>query len=514
MVLKRLLILILVVLITTNAQGGYKDWPGYGNTATRHSITVDGPDIIDENNLQWDANTSPQGLAEFEFEGATGPVVYNGTVYAYAKYLEPNELSYGGYDQTASQVIAYLADSGQLLWTTVIDMAVYGSWSSPVIDAKNNNVLIPSGSKVFALDASTGEIRWSVELEKIVINASVCVASGISHARAFITDYDGFGTTGKLYSINLDPCEPNNPYQPGQIVWSDTLGSTSGNTPAYKNGKVYVAGNMDAESFYGAVYAYDAQAGGAVRLWRTTDSNFEGFTGGITVTKEDFVYTACYDWAQEAEDNSALCKIDCNDGRIVWITQTERTSSMPLVVGDRIYISGGFEGWGSRPKVEAYQDLGDSVVKLWETPADMVVGGWSNQPAYANGKLYVGAIPLGGNYFGAYTELYVLNVSIDVNDPNFVIAHYVDRACGNSPAVTYDSLYTIGYGGLLKFHQPALLADICKDNKVDFYDLAELAAIWLYDGPIGVNRADLNLDGRIDFTDFSLLAESWYGELN
>jgi hypothetical protein len=49
---------------------------------------------------------------------------------------------------------------------------------------------------------------------------------------------------------------------------------------------------------------------------------------------------------------------------------------------------------------------------------------------------------------------------------------------------------------------------------VDFYDLAELAAIWLYDGPIGVNRADLNLDGRIDFTDFSLLAESWYGELN
>jgi outer membrane protein assembly factor BamB len=261
MVLKRLLILILVVLITTNAQGGYKDWPGYGNTATRHSITVDGPDIIDENNLQWDANTSPQGLAEFEFEGATGPVVYNGTVYAYAKYLEPNELSYGGYDQTASQVIAYLADSGQLLWTTVIDMAVYGSWSSPVIDAKNDNVIIASGDKVFSLDAETGAIKWSTQLEKIVINASVCVASGISHARAFITDYDGFGTTGKLYSINLDPCKPNNPYQPGQIVWSDTLGSTSGNTPAYKNGKVYVAGNMDAESFYGAVYAYDAQAG-------------------------------------------------------------------------------------------------------------------------------------------------------------------------------------------------------------------------------------------------------------
>ena len=507
MVLKRLLILILVVLITTNAQGGYKDWPGYGNTATRHSITVDGPDIIDENNLQWDANTSPQGLAEFEFEGATGPVVYNGTVYAYAKYLEPNDLSYGGYDQTASQVIAYLADSGQLLWTTVIDMAVYGSWSSPVIDAKNDNVIIASGDKVFSLDAETGAIKWSTQLEKIVVNASVCIAADLPYARAFITDYAYF-TGGKFYCINLDANEPNNPYQPGEIIWSDILGATCGNSPAYKNDVVYVSSNS------GSVYAYDAKSTSAVKIWQASDPNFEGFTGGITVTKEDFVYTACYDWAQEAEDNSALCKIDCNDGRIVWITQTERTSSMPLVVGDRIYISGGFEGWGSRPKVEAYQDLGDSVVKLWETPADMVVGGWSNQPAYANGKLYVGAIPLGGNYFGAYTELYVLNVSIDVNAPNFVIAHYVDRTCGNSPAVTYDSLYTIGYGGLLKFHQPALLADICKDNKVDFYDLAELAAIWLYDGPIGVNRADLNLDGRIDFTDFSLLAESWYGELN
>jgi hypothetical protein len=75
--------------------------------------------------------------------------------------------------------------------------------------------------------------------------------------------------------------------------------------------------------------------------------------------------------------------------------------------------------------------------------------------------------------------------------------------------VTYDSIYTLGYDGLLKFYQPALLGDIKKDNKIDTYDLKGLADDWVYDGPIGVKRSDLNLDGRVDFMDFALLANEW-----
>ncbi|MCX5632539.1 MAG: PQQ-binding-like beta-propeller repeat protein [Phycisphaerae bacterium] len=506
MISKKLLIIFVVILITTNTYGGYKDWPGYGNTATRHSITVDGPNVIDSNNLQWVADESPQGVSKFEFESSTGPVVYKNTVYAVAKYLEPNELSWNGYDQTASQLVAYDANSGQLLWTTVIDMAIYGSWSSPVVDAKNNNVLMPSGYKVYALNAENGTIVWTTQLDNFVVNASVCIAVDLPYARAFITDY-AYYNGGKFYCINLDANEPNNPYESGEIVWSDVLGATCGNSPAYKDGIIYVSSNG------GSVYAYDAKATIAVKIWQASDPNFEGFSSGVTVTKEGFLYASNYSYVWQ-EDNSALCKIDCNNGNIVWITNTEQTSSMPVVIGDKIYISGGINGYGSRPKVEAYQDMGTSVIKLWETPADMVVGGWSNQPVYANGKLYVGAIPIDGDYFGAYTELYVLDISTDVNDPNFVIAHYIDKECGNNPVVTYDSLYTIGYDGLLKFHQSALLADINKDSKVNYCDLAELAVVWLYDGPIGIKRADLNLDGKIDFKDYSLLAGSWYGELD
>lgn len=512
--LKKLRILSFIVLITTNTYGGFKDWPGYGNTMTRHSITVDGPNIINTDTIQWIANTSPQDYSKFQFESSAGAVLHDGRVYACAKYFEPNDQSPSGFDYTNSQVVAYRADTGQLLWAAVIDQAIWDSWSSPAVDAKNNKVLIASGNKIYSIDDSNGTIVWQTELEKIVLNASICIAPEIPYARAFITDYDGFGSTGKLYCVNLDVNEPNNPYQPGEIIWSDILGSTSGNTPAYKDGVVYVSSNMDAISYCGAVYAYDAQASSAVRIWKAADPNFEGFTSGVTITKDGFIYAVCYDWAEYEEDNSALCKIDSSDGNIVWITNAERTSTMPVVVGDKIYISAGINGWESRPKVEAYQDLGSTVVKLWETPANMVVGGWSNQPVYASGKLYVGAIPFDGDYFGAYTELYVLDVSTDINDPNFVIAHYVDGKCGNNPAVVYDSLYTIGYDGLFKFHQPVLLADIDKNGTVDFYDLSELAADWLYDGPIGVNRADLNLDGKVDFADFSLLAGSWYGELD
>jgi outer membrane protein assembly factor BamB len=508
MSLKKLLKILIVFIFTANAYCGYNDWLGYGNTAARHSIAVDGPNVIDGNTLEWVADADPQDPNYYVcFENVTGPIVYNGRVYAYAKYFEPNE-AFGGFDQTNSQLVAYDANSGQMLWTTVIDMAIYESWSSPVADTKNNNVLMPSGDKVYAIDASTGAIKWFAQLEKPVVNASACVAADLPYARGFITDF-AYSSGGMLYCINLDANEPNNPYNPGEIIWSDILGATCGNSPAYQNGVVYVSSNS------GSVYAYDANAGSAVRIWEATDPNFYGFSSGVTVTKEGFLYAVNFNWDLYGEDNSALCKIDCNDGSIVWIIFAERTSTMPVVAGEYIYISGGVIigglDLGSRYKVEAFKDLGSTVVKLWETPASMDIGGWSNQPVYANGKLYVGAVE---NYGYPYSELYVLDITANVNNSDFVVAHYTDQSCGSNPAVTYNSLYTIGDDGLYKFHQPALLADIDKNDMVDMCDLAELAADWLYDGKIGVKRADLNLDGKIDFTDFSLLADGWYGELN
>jgi len=511
---RKLLILIFVFAAATSAAAEPNDWAHYGHTAERHSIAVDGPNTIDSGTLAWNAWEDPCYPGYYvEFEGATGPVVYDGRVFAYAKYYEPNELAHDGFDYVASQIIAYDANGGETLWATVIDQAVWDSWSSPCIDTKHNTVLMGSGYKVFALDAQSGAQKWSTQLEKFVMNASVCTALDIEHGRAFITDYDGFGTAGKLYCINLDANVTGNPYEPGEIVWSDTIGGSSGNSPAYKDGVVYVGSVSEppgSEPNGGTIHAYDAAAIVATKLWQATDPNFDGFFGGLVVTKAGFLYAANYDFYGE-QDNSVLCKIDCSDGSVVWKTAVERTQSIPVVVGDKIYISAGMAGYGSRPKVEAYEDLGGSAVKLWETPADMVVGGWTNQPVYGNGKLYVGSIPVEGNYFGTYTDLYIFDVNTTPADPNFVIDHY--EGCGNSPAVTYDSIYTIGYDGLFKFYQPSLLADIAKDDSVDGRDLREFADAWLYEGPVGVERCDLDLDGDVDFRDYFKLAGQWQKQL-
>jgi outer membrane protein assembly factor BamB len=508
--------LILAFAIAGVAGAKPGDWPNYGHFVTRQAVAVDGPNTIDSNTLEWVASKDPQDPNyDVEFESATGPVVYNGKVYAYAKYFEPNDQSPTGFDYTHSQIVAYDANSGQMQWATVIDQSVAGwdSWPTPCVDTKHNTVLIGSGDKVFCLDAESGTQQWARQLDKIVINASVCTALDIPHARAFITDYDGFGSTGMLYCINLDVNEPGNAYEPGDIVWSDTIGATSGNSAAYKDGVVYVASIAGTSSSYGTIYAYDAAAvPDAVKLWETTDANFDGFSGGVTVTKEGFLYAANYDWADESEDNSILCKLDCNDGNVVWTTATERTNCIPVVVGDKIYIGGGLNGWGSRPKVTAYQDLGGSVTKLWETGTDMVAGGWSNQLTYANGKLYVGAIPLDGYYFGSYTDLYIFDVAYSPNEPQFIAGHY--EGGGNSPAVTYDSVYTIGPNSLFKFHQEAFLGDVTKDGKVDMRDLFEFSGVWLYDGPVGVIRSDLDLDGDVDFIDFCILVEKWREKLS
>jgi hypothetical protein len=505
---KKIMSLVFVFAVATGVQAGPQDWPTYAHTMNRESIAVDGPNVIDANTLEWNAYIDPQDPNQYlGSEGTTQPVVYNGKVYIYAGVGEWDE-ELKVYLHVGSKIIAYDTNSGQVLWWTVIDPAELSSWSTPCIDTKHNAVLIGSGTKLYALDANSGAQLWATPLDQNIVNASVCTAVDIPHARAFITDYDPFGGAGKLYCINLDANGQGNSYQPGQIVWSQVLGYTCGNTPAYRNGVIYVA--TLGEDYQGTIRAYDATLSYPMQLWGFVNPDYEGFCGGVVVTKEGFLYAATYNFYPESsEDNSTLFKINCTNGSIVWATKIQATDCVPIVAGDKIYISGGY----GNPKIEAYYDYGDTATKLWETDSDLSIGGWDNQPVYANGKLYVAGTS--GEYLHPeYDEFYILNVTLTPDDPNFIVSRYTDWYCGLSRAVTYDSIYATGYDGLFKFHQPALLGDINKDMKVDMYDLAKFVDNWLYDGPVGVIRSDMDLDGDVDFIDFSMLAEKWREQLN
>jgi hypothetical protein len=112
-----------------------------------------------------------------------------------------------------------------------------------------------------------------------------------------------------------------------------------------------------------------------------------------------------------------------------------------------------------------------------------------------------------GDSFGTYSDFYILDVTRRPGEQDFIIDHY--SGCGSSPAVTYDSIYTIGSDGLHKFYQPAIIASINQDNSVDYLDLESFAGYWLWQGPVGTVRADLNLDGIINLIDFAIFARQW-----
>lgn len=463
--------IVVLVGLANQALGQSQEWTHLGGNAARQSLAAEGPNTLDADTLAWEVTTDPQDPGrQIEFEGATAPLLYAGKVLAYVRCAEePN-----------SQIAAWDADSGRLLWSVRIDQACDGSSSTPCVDTKHNSVLIGSGLRVFALDVNDGSPIWESPtlLDGSVVNASICVASDLPYARAFITDAayqvpDGRG--GHLYCINLDANEPNNPFRPGEILWRYHLGNSLGNSPSYQDGRVYVASaekRPDGRAG-GQISAFDASATSepGKPIWTAPSDEWIAadpcnriagpFCGGVCVTREGFLYAATYLWdLTTTENNSTLVKIDCNDGAILWTAAVERTDTIPVVVGQTVFVSGGAAGdYGSKPKVQAFRDLGDKAELMWDTSVDLPdiqIGGWIAQPSYAAGMLYVGA--QSQPYFDFLWRpngngcLYVLDVTRLPSDAGFVVSQV--EGCGNAPAVTDDSVYSLGPNALMKFYQP------------------------------------------------------------
>ncbi|MBX3393817.1 MAG: PQQ-binding-like beta-propeller repeat protein [Phycisphaerae bacterium] len=464
----------------------------------------------------WIANQDSTS-ASLVFEGPSSPVVFDGRVYANARV-------YSGSNHVANRIVAIDAATGAILFETPIMRVSQNSWSSPAVDSQHRRILIGSGNRVYAIDADSGHIDWETPLLRNIVNASVVVTDDAGIGRAFITDFDGAGTDGSLYCINTDAFDGiANPYLPGEIVWREPIGGTSGNSPAYLDGVVYVSSVTDPASpgfpGIGHLYAFNAGAADGQRLvWSVGVS--EGFFGGVTVAN-GFVYAASYNSFGGA-NNSTLVKVRAADGVIQWTTACERSDSIPIVDGDRIYLSAGIPGFGSTPKVQAFVDHGTSASKVWDTYADtngsLVVGGWTHQPILADGILYCGRIPSGNVFFGAYTEMFMLNVGVSPNDASFVIDHRA--GFGSSPAISDGRLYSIGPDGL---HAIAMLGDVCggadnpvyaADGTVDGADIQCFVELLLSVDPSSarIAIADFDGDGTLTASDAALFADFLIGQ--
>lgn len=439
-----------------------EDWLHYAADARRSGVAPGAPHALSA--TLWSVSQYPPG-SPIAFVGPSSPVVFGGRVYAHARYFE-------GSLHVHNRLIAIDTATGGVLWQTLVDKSVLDSWSSPAVDEVNGLVLLPTGAKLNAIDAVTGALHWATPLNRNVVNASPLVMPDAVAGRALITDFDGFGQNASLYCINTSPFDAaDNPYEPGEIVWTEPIGGASGATAAGDDGLVYVASiSYDEQSCFelGAITAFDTVAPpGSRRLW--TSCAGTGFFGGVALAN-GYLYAASYNLSGSG-DNSLLVKLDRATGQVIWTIPCERTSSIPVVAGGHIYLSAGINGFGSAPKVQCFRDDGPSAVKLWDTFVDtggtLVLGGWTHQPMWSDGLLYVGKIPTGGGFFGAYTDLFVLDGSRSPGDPLFLREHRV--GVGSSPALADGRLYSIGPSGLTAL---ALRGDCTGDGTLDGRDIA------------------------------------------
>ncbi len=396
-------------------------------------------------------------------------------------------------------VVAADARTGAFAWMTPTPDSSGGfleSWASLAGDAGNGRVMVGVGAALYAIDAATGALAWSTLLDRSVVNAHPVVTDDLGAAdRVFITDFDGFGFEGRLYCVNVDAFDvAANPHQPGDVVWSVAIGGTSGNTPAYADGVVYVSSVGEAGFVPGEVIAFDAASGSSTgvptELWRfslgVVGGPAEGFFGGVAV-RDGAVYAATYDFFG-GQDAGTLVKLDAADGSLVWSAACNRTSSMPIAVGDgRVVVSGGLDGFGSLPSVQVFDDLGSSASMRWDSALDSWVddgdgvveageylrmGGWTHQPVVfdssAGMRLVVGAIAPGGQASGVQGELRVVDLDATPGDAGFVLGDLVGG--GGSAAVGYGFVYSVGAGGLSAFG-PTFDRDLDRDGVVDVEDL-------------------------------------------
>ena len=371
--------------------------------------------------------------------------------------------------------------TGQIDWTAPIARPLFDSWSTPAIDTSGGTVIIASGSEIAAFDAQTGARLWTTSLANPVVNASPTITNDLDPAnRVFITDYDGFGPSAKLYCINIDPRDPVlNPFDPGDIVWAVNIGQSTGNTPAYLNGVVYTASGGTGLAPGGQLFAFPANATvPPPPLWTFTNHKPAGFAGGVcvrTIGAQTSVYVASYSFSGGL-DSGNLVKVDAATGDLIWSVNANRTASIPVPLDDgRIVLAGGIMGFGSVPSIELFTDLGTSAYLEWNSAIDtwidannnglmelgefLLVGGWTTQPvATESNRILVGAIPTLGFLFDPNTDLYALDATRRPSDPQFVLDVY--SGAGSSPAVTESAIYTVGQDGLHAFmFPPACYAD-------------------------------------------------------
>jgi outer membrane protein assembly factor BamB len=501
-------------------------WEGLGGSGTRSSSTPFALPSL--SSVTWarvaDADGNP-----ISFIGQAPLAVSDRTVFAVGRVSPP------GATTNQARLWAFSRDTGAVRWWAPLPLPppspVLDSASGPALDQNNSTVIFPALQTVYAFDQDTGALRWQTHVTHNIVNASVLVVPDqYPRGRAFITDYDATGGTAKLYCINTDPFDSAaNPFQPGDLVWTTPIGSSSGNSPAYLArrsgglGLVYVATVSGDESEAGTLLAFPADAVSRPSpVFEAENAAANGFYGALCVTPpagpgaDPSILCASYNF-YGGLNSANLVKFNARTGSVRWSAACNRTNSIPVPLpGGRIALSTGIDGYGSAPSVELFQDGGNSAAMIWDSavatwhddnqngsidPGEYTpLGGWTQQPVACTfagrSLLAVGLLPAGSNFSTPSNDLFVLDLDITPDVGLAFIAQHV-TGVGGGPAFAGVNLYSVGTSGLVCFGPTPASLDVSGDRRIGIDDL--------YAWEEGLGARDINGDGSVTATDRSLL---------
>lgn len=304
------------------------------------------------------------------FMGAnsSSPVVMNNKVYCYS---------------ASGAVTAFSEVDGTELWSSPVDAAAFGSWSSPSADVASNSVFMGSGEYVYCLDADNGTQKWSYHLSTMgtsgetyasVVNASPSIVPGISKDNAglaYMHTYGSFGGGTRLHAINVAD---------GSEAWTLDLTGQGQGAVAYNanDGLVYTTvGTEDGwASGRGGIAAIDALSGTVA--WYS-DGSFEPLSfGGISYDEDtNRIVAGGYDFYGYA----GMLVADATMGTTVSYTGDDMAPAGDYTAAfgddDLIYTCGA--EFQDGPFIFAFN--GQTGQEVWRSEQGW--GGWTSSIVYA-----------------------------------------------------------------------------------------------------------------------------------
>lgn len=235
------------------------DWPYYQHDArhTGNSIALINPQTL---SLAWTAPSSPTGYST--------PVIVGNSIYAMQNQ--------GGIGQSQTKVSSFDLTTGAINWSYT------GNFVFPSQPGVGGGFVTfvgstPSTSPLYVLDATTGELRYTVPgfFGALSMMPTVVQDSLSGNVTAFVAN------SGQVKAVSLGPLS-------GSVLWTQS-GSFGGQSiPTLVGSSIVLAGP-------GQYYAFDQATGAANHFWSGGISGGGGSTVAYDAARQQFYVLEDYD---------------------------------------------------------------------------------------------------------------------------------------------------------------------------------------------------------------------------